>query len=71
MAGDLEKENRYTNIDPDRRIPARLKFQIILDGTIIEEVEKYHRETLLALVDYVNERIAEHEKRQWRAQRKH
>jgi len=38
--------------------------RIILDGTTIEEVEKYHRETLLAVLDYVNERIAEHEKRQ-------
>lgn len=32
--------------------------RIILDGTTIEEVEKYHRETLLVVIERVNEEIA-------------
>ena len=41
--------------------------RIILDGTTIEEVEKYHRETLLAVLDRVNQLAAEREERQRRA----
>ena len=40
--------------------------RIILDGTTIEEVEKYHRETLLVVLDRVNQLIAEHEERKQR-----
>ena len=40
--------------------------RVILDGTTIEEVEKYHRETLLAVLDRVNQLIAEHEERKHR-----
>lgn len=32
--------------------------RIIVDGTTIEEVEKYHRETLLAVLDRVNQLAA-------------
>jgi hypothetical protein len=50
--------------------------RVILDGTTIEEVEKYHRETLLLVIDRVNQLIAEHEERKRREaeialQRKH
>lgn len=40
--------------------------RVILDGTTIEEVEKYHRETLLVVLDRVNQLIAEHEERKQR-----
>jgi hypothetical protein len=40
--------------------------RIILDGTTIEEVEKYHRETLKSVVERVNQLIAEHEARRRR-----
>jgi hypothetical protein len=40
--------------------------RIILDGTTIEEVEKYHRETLLLVIERVNEEIAELEARKRR-----
>jgi hypothetical protein len=40
--------------------------RIILDGTTIEEVEKYHRETLLAVLERVNEEIAQLEARKQR-----
>jgi TIR domain len=40
--------------------------RIILDGTTIEEVEKYHRETLLIVLDRVNQLMAEHEERKRR-----
>ena len=40
--------------------------RIILDGTTIEEVERYHQETLLAVLDRVNQLIAEHEERKRR-----
>jgi TIR domain len=40
--------------------------RVILDGTTIEEVEKYHRETLLVVIDRVNELIAELEARKRR-----
>ena len=36
--------------------------RIILDGTTIEEVEKYHRDTLIIVIQRVNELLAEHEK---------
>ena len=39
---------------------------IILDGTTVEEVEKYHRDTLVVVLKEVNERIKEHEARQRR-----
>jgi hypothetical protein len=50
--------------------------RVILDGTTIEEVEKYHRETLLLVIERVNQLIAEHEERKRREaeialQRKH
>lgn len=41
--------------------------RVILDGTTIEEVENYHRETLLVVLDRVNQLIAEHEERKRRA----
>lgn len=41
--------------------------RIILDGTTIEEVEKHHRETLLAVLDRVNQLAAEREERERRA----
>jgi DNA-binding winged helix-turn-helix (wHTH) protein len=40
--------------------------RIILDGTTIEEVEKYHRETLLVVIERVNQEIAELEARKRR-----
>jgi hypothetical protein len=40
--------------------------RIILDGTTIEEVEKYHRETLVAVLERVNEEIAQLEARKQR-----
>jgi hypothetical protein len=40
--------------------------RIILDGTTIEEVEKYHRETLLAVLERVNDEIAQLEAREQR-----
>jgi len=35
--------------------------RIILDGTTIEEVQRYHRETLVLCVQETNRIIAEHE----------
>lgn len=40
--------------------------RVVLDGTTIEEVEKYHRETLLVVLDRVNQLMAEHEERKRR-----
>lgn len=40
--------------------------RVILDGTTIEEVERYHRETLLVVLDRVNQLMAEHEERKRR-----
>jgi hypothetical protein len=40
--------------------------RIILDGTTIEEVEKYHKETLLIVIERVNQEIAELESRKRR-----
>lgn len=40
--------------------------RVILDGTTIEEVEKYHRETLLVVLDRVNQLMAEYEERKRR-----
>lgn len=40
--------------------------RVILDGTTIEEVEKYHRETLLLVLDRVNQLMAEYEERKRR-----
>jgi len=37
--------------------------RIILDGTTVEEIEKYHRDTLKVVVERVNQLIAEHEAR--------
>src|SRR6266851_2362114 len=43
--------------------------RVILDGTTIKEVQDVHRETLLVVVDRVNELIAEYEaKKQRRAE---
>jgi hypothetical protein len=41
--------------------------RIILDGTTVEEVEATHRDTLKAVVEKVNQDIAEHEAKQRRA----
>jgi len=41
--------------------------RVILDGTTIEEVEKYHRETLLVVIERVNAEIAELEAQKGRA----
>jgi hypothetical protein len=40
--------------------------QVILDGTTLEEVEEYHRDTLLLVIDRVNQLMAEHEERKRR-----
>ena len=40
--------------------------RVILDGTTIEEVEKYHRETLLVVLERVNQLMAEREERKRR-----
>jgi hypothetical protein len=40
--------------------------RVILDGTTIEEVEQYHQETLLVVLDRVNQLMAEHEERKRR-----
>ena len=37
--------------------------RVLLDGTTIDEVEKYHRETLLVVLDRVNQLMSEHEER--------
>ena len=42
--------------------------RVILDGTTVEEVEKYHRDTLKAVVEKVNEDIAEFMAKQRRAE---
>jgi hypothetical protein len=42
--------------------------RVILDGTTVEEVEKYHRDTLKAVVEKVNRDVAEDEARQRRAE---
>jgi len=36
---------------------------VILDGTTVEEVEQYHKETLLLAVDEANRRVREHRER--------
>lgn len=41
--------------------------RIILDGTTVEEVEKYHRDTLKLVVERVNNDVAEYEAEQRRA----
>ena len=40
--------------------------RVVLDGTTIEEVEKYHRETLLVVLERVNQLMAEHQERERR-----
>ena len=35
--------------------------RIILDGTTIEEVERYHRDTLKVVIERVNQLLEEHE----------
>lgn len=40
--------------------------RVILDGTTIEEVEEYHRDTLLVVLNRVNQLIADHEDRKRR-----
>lgn len=42
--------------------------RVILDGTTVEEVEKYHRDTLKLVVERVNSDVAEHEAKQRRAE---
>lgn len=37
--------------------------KVILDGTTIEEVEKYHRETLLAVIERTNQQYGEYQSR--------
>jgi hypothetical protein len=47
--------------------------RVILDGTTIEEVEKYHRDTLTLVLKHVNEKISrleEDRKRRSQAQEK-
>ena len=41
--------------------------RVILDGTTIEEVERYHRDTLVLVLEKVNREIAEHEEEQRRS----
>jgi transcriptional regulator with XRE-family HTH domain len=42
--------------------------RIILDGTTVEEVEKFHRDTLKTVVERVNGDVAEHEAKEGRAE---
>lgn len=42
--------------------------RVILDGTTVEEVEKYHRDTLKLVVERVNSDVAEYEAKQRRAE---
>ncbi|MEI7834070.1 MAG: hypothetical protein WCJ56_12845 [bacterium] len=42
--------------------------QIILDGTTVEEIEKYHKETLLLAVNEANHITAEYEQKQHQMQ---
>lgn len=44
--------------------------KIILDGTTIEEVEKYHRDTLLLAVEEANKEIETKKKREWEQKKK-
>jgi hypothetical protein len=39
-----------------------IRDRIILDGTTIEEVEKYHQDTLKLVVDLANKQVEDHEK---------
>jgi hypothetical protein len=45
--------------------------RIILDGTTIEEIQDVHRETLVLVVDKVNELIAEYETKKQRQAEEH
>ncbi len=42
--------------------------RIVLDGTTVDEVEKYHRDTLKLVVERVNSDVAEYEAKQRRAE---
>lgn len=43
---------------------------IVLDGTTMEELERYHVETLRHVIDKVNADVAEHERMLWEQARR-